>query len=433
MSNVWYTISISGAQDLMGSIIPQDTSYRFLVDTRLPRIWDIQTSDITFQENETITIRVNDEKLAGQENSGIDTVAVQLNGSVNYTMNFGYAIGSIGSADYVYYLIINNTQFGNGTQNLTFYVKDIAGNVNSNSTTFYVSNNTPKVGGKIAFLCNSNTCNDGIENNLISWLRSQNWTVDVNVYYKWNKTGLSGYDLIMCSDESYACDYATKNTNDVYYMHKNRNISFVEISDDGSLRAANNFYYVFYPGGYTVNNASSMYVTTSHPITSGYFGNTRIFDTSKTMTYTSDNMLNGVKDIADVETQKGRSTLFSKDKSGTSGRFVYVGWFYKDFSGLNKDGNTTLTRAINWAECGNAKGCDPRISASAPTTTSTTTTITTTTLTVTTVPSSCSQACVSNGYIVSGTCRISCRSYETKIAGNYCPFIYFWQLNCCCS
>jgi hypothetical protein len=432
MSNKWYTISISGAQDSMGSVIPQDTSYKFLLDTRLPKIWDIQTSDITFQENETITIRVNDEKPAAQDSSGLDTVIVKLNGGVPYTMNFGYAISYIGSADYVYYLIINNTQFGNGTQNLTFYVKDIAGNINSNSTTFYVSNTTPKVGGKIAFLCNNNpvgnTCNDDIENKLISWLRSQNWTVDVNVYYVWNKTGLSGHDLIMCSDERYACDYATRNTNDVYYAHKTLMIPFVEISDDGSLRAATNFGYVSYPGGTLKNNVNSLYVTASHPITSGYFGNTKIFDTNKTMAYTSDIMLNDVKDIADIEVENGRSTFFSHNQLG---RFVFVGWFYKDFSGLNKIGNTTLTRAINWAECGNAKGCNPIIFASAPTTT-TTTTSTTTILGVTTIPPSCNVECNSRGY-ASGTCRISCRYYETGIAGNYCPNYIWWQLKCCCS
>jgi len=366
--NQWYTISVSGAEDnLIGRMMVEDTSYRFLVDTKPPKIWDIQTSNITIEENETISVKVKDEKTIGQESSGIDNVLIELNGTVNYTMNFAYKITYIGGVDYVYYIIINNTQFGNGTQNLTFYVSDIAGNVNSNATaSFFVNGTIPTVGGKIAFLCRNNpvngtsingTCNDDIEPQLISWLRSKGWNVTVNIYYKWNNTGLLGYDLMVCSDERYACDYATKSTTDVYYMHKNKKMPFVEISDDSQLRASYNFNYVSFNGGSSKSNVNSLYVTTGHPITSGYFGSTQIFSINNTMSLTSDIMLKNVKDIADIQTQNGKSTLFSKDQLISSGRFVYVGWFYRNFFNLNSIGNKTLARAISWAQCGNAKGC----------------------------------------------------------------------------
>jgi hypothetical protein len=357
--NVWYTIIISGAKDLIGRIMTPDASHRFLVDTRPPRIWNILTSNITVQENVTISAIVKDEKTIGQESSGIDTVLAELNGSVNFTMNFGYQITYIGGADYVYYLIINNTSYASGNQTLKFYVSDIAGNVNSNATAFFYVNDTiPKIGGKIAFLCKSNPignmCNDDIEDELISWLRSQGWAVDVNTYNKWNKTVLSNYDLMVCSDERYACDYGTKSRTDVYYMHKINKTPFVEISDDSSLRTSYNFNYVVYPGGSVEGNINSLNVTISHIITSGYFGTTPIFNTNKTMTVISDIFLNGVKDIADAGNENSKSTLFSRDQPG---RFVYIGWFYRDFSGLNTIGNTTLSRAISWAQCGNAKGC----------------------------------------------------------------------------
>jgi hypothetical protein len=359
MSNVWYTISISGAKDLFGVIISQNTAYRFLVDTRPPRIWDIRTSNITIEENETVSVKVQDDRPAGQESSGLYSVIAELNGTKNYTMSFGYEITYIGSKDYVYYLIINNTDYGSGNQNLKFYVNDTAGNVNSNSTaSFYVNSTIPQIGGKIAFLCRyspvNDTCYDGIESSLISWLRSQGWTVDVKIYYKWNKTNLAGYDLMMCSDERYACDYATKSTTDVYYMYNNKKIPFVEISDDSLLRAAKNFGYVKYTGGSIENNINSLYVTISHPITSGYFGDMQIFSANRTMISISDTMLSGVSDIADAGNENGQSTLFSKDQSS---RFVYIGWFYNGFSGLNSIGNTMLSRAISWAQCGNAKGC----------------------------------------------------------------------------
>jgi hypothetical protein len=356
--NQWYTLSISGAKDLICREV-KDTSFRFLVDTRAPRIWDILTSNITVEDNETISAKVKDQSPIGQESSGIDKVIVELNGSANFTMHFGYEITYAGSSDYVYYLIINNTSYTSGNQNLRFYITDIVGNVNNNVTaTFYVNSTIPKIGGKIAFLCRdepvNNTCYDDIESILISWLRSQGWNVNVSMYYKWNKTNLVGYNLMMCSDERYACDYGTKSTTDVYYMHTNNKIPFVEISDDSSLRAAKNFGYSTYPGGSTETNINNLYVTISHPITTGYFGNMQIFNTNKTMTSITDLMLSGVKDIADAGNEDRRSTLFSNDQPG---RFVYIGWFYGGFSGLNIIGNTTLSRAINWAQCGNAKGC----------------------------------------------------------------------------
>jgi hypothetical protein len=356
--NYWYTLSISGAKDLIGREV-KDTSFRFLVDTRTPRIWDILTSDITIEENETISAKVKDETPMGQESSGLDKVIVELNGASNFTMKFGYEINYIGGSDYVYYLIINNTNYTSGNQSLKFYVSDVAGNINNNATAyFYVNATIPKIGGKIAFLCRddtiNNTCYDDIESSLISWLRKQGWTVDVKAYYMWNKTNLLGYNLMMCSDERYACDYGTKGTTDVYYMHKNNKIPFVEISDDNSLRASKNFGYVNYPGGSTETNINNLYVTISHPITTGYFGNMQIFNINRTMTSISDNLLSGVKDIADAGNENMKSTLFSNDKLG---RFVYIGWFYQGFNGMNSLGNTTLSRAISWAQCGNAKGC----------------------------------------------------------------------------
>jgi hypothetical protein len=358
MTNAWYTISISGAKDLFGTNI-QDTSKSFLIDTRTPMIWDIRTSNITIEENETISVRVKDEKPAAQENSEISTVLAELNGTANFTMTFGYDITYIGSKDSVYYLILNNTSYTSGNQKLKFYVSDNAGNVNSNATaSFYVNSTIPKIGGKIAFLCRyepvNDTCYDGLESTLISWLRSQGWNVTVKIYYKWNKTNLAGYNLMVCSDERYACDYATKSTTDVYYMHKNGRIPFVEISDDSLLRAAKNFAYVNYPGGSTENNINNLYVTISHPVTSGYFGNTQIFKTNNTMTSISDMMLSGVNDIADAGNEDRKSTLFSRDQPG---RFVYIGWLYGGFSNLNVLGKTILSRAISWAQCGNAKGC----------------------------------------------------------------------------
>lgn len=433
--NHWYVLSIS-AKDLFGRDV-KDTSYMFFVDTRVPIIWDILTSNITIEDNETISAKVKDYKPIGEESSGISSVIVELNSSANFTMKLGF-VDTYGNP--VYYIILNNTSYTSGNQSLKFYVSDTAGNINTNATaSFYVNSTIPKIGGKIAFLCRyavNNTCSDGIESTLIFWLRKQGWNVTVKTYYGWNKTNLLGYDLMMCSDESYACDYGTKSTTDVYYMHKNYKIPFVEISDDSSLGAAKNFGYATYPGGYTENNVNSLYVTISHPITTGYFGYTQIFNTNRTMASITDITLSGVKDIADAGYEDGRSTLFSNDQPG---RFVYIGWFYDGFNGLNLIGNTTLSRAINWAQCGNAKGCNSTSILPPTTTTTSLSTITTTSgststtsSSATTIPLTCDNACKSNGYS-SGTCKLSCSFSQKQLSGTYCPPYLYWTMKCCCT
>jgi len=417
MPNVWYTISVSGAKDLLGREIAQDTSHRFLVDTKLPKIWDINTADITVEENETTTVKVKDDKPIGQEESGLDTVLVELNGIRNFTMNLGYNYTYIGGVDSIYYRIIRNSSYTVGTQNLTFYVNDTAGNMAKAKATFYVNSTIPEIGGKIAFLCRYNTCSDDIEDEVIDWLRSKGWNVTGKIWNKWTEQQLSNYDLIMCSDESYACDYGSGYRYAPYKMHKFNNTPFVEIGDNNFLKAAKNFDYVMSNLGYTQSDIKKIYVTVSDTITSGHFGNTKIFNPNRKMTEMSDTFLKlYVKDLADANEENSKSTMFKKDIIDTKGRFVYVGWFNGEFSGLSLVGDELLTRAINWAQCGNAKGCvSGTIVPSTTTTTTPTTTIgpSTTSTTITTTSTTSTTTTAAWDY---NTCYFECT------AGNNIPY-----------
>ena len=355
--NVWYTISISLAQDLIGRTMVKDTSYKFLVDTKPPKIWDILTADITTEENETISVKVLDQSSYGQVSSGIDKVIVELNNGTafrNFTMQLGYK-----NINYIlYYVNISNSSYGSGWQNLTFYVNDTAGNVNdTEKTTFFVDSNvTKRPGGTIAFLCRDYTCNDDNEPKLIAWLNSTGWTVITNRVDKWNIAELNKTDVMVCSDSGIACELGSRYSYDTYKMHIYQKMPFVEIGDTTTLRAANNFGYTKTNKGYAIKNINNIYVTISDPITTGHFGSTSIFISNKTMTTISDNLLLA-KDLADAVYDGGRSTFFKSDQSDSSGRYLYVGWFNGQFSDLNTLGNTTLARAISWAQCENAKGC----------------------------------------------------------------------------
>jgi len=353
MPNAWYTISISGAQDLIGRTMAKDTSYKFLIDTKSPKIWDILTANITVEENETISAKVIDQTPYGQSSSGIDKVIVELNNGTNFTMQLGY----VNTNYLLYYVNISNSSYGSGWQSLRFYVNDTAGNVNdTEKAVFFVNSSIPKIGGKIAFLCKDYACNDDNEPKLIAWLKSEGWNVTTNRVDRWNITELNKTDVMVCSDSGIACELGSRYTYDTYKMYMNKKMPFVEIGDTTTLRAANNFGYTKTKLGYAINNINNIYVTISDPITTGHFGSTRIFSSNKTMTTISDNLLL-VKDLADAGYDNGKSTFFKSDQSGSRGRYLYVGWFNGQFSVLNELGNTTLARAISWTQCGNAKGC----------------------------------------------------------------------------
>jgi hypothetical protein len=357
--DAWYTISVSGAVDLSGNVMVTNTSKKFLVDRRPPRVWNIWVADpITTEENETVSVRVSDEKTIGQEASGVGGVILELNGSANFTMTLSYNYTYIGGAYFYYYATIPNSSYGPGLQTVKIYINDIAGNVDDTATaSFFVSSPTQKINGTIAFLCREDVCNDNIEDELISWLSSQGWNVTGKKYSKWTSSELANYSLIMCSDEDYACNYGTRRGTIVYDMHTKQTKPFVEVGDNRFLRTAYNLGYASTAGGYTLSGVDRIFITVADAITTGHFDSTKIFTSSGTMTKIADNLVNG-KDLADAGQESRGSTFFKSDQNGLRGRYVYVGWFGGgSFTSMNLVGNTTLARAVSWAQCGDAKGC----------------------------------------------------------------------------
>ncbi|MDI6826207.1 MAG: PKD domain-containing protein [Candidatus Aenigmarchaeota archaeon] len=203
--------------------------------------------------------------------------------------------------------------------------------------------------GKIAFLCQSDDCNDGIESQLISWLNSKGWIVDTKAYDSWDDEELDDYDVMMCSDQLKACKISPKSP--VYIEHKLQNKPFIEISDYREAQSAYAFNYVKTPYGYLEKGKSIFITKTEDPITEVFSTKTKIFSDDKKITVMPDYRLTSLSvDLADVEEDKGRSTLFKVDSLT---RYAYVGWFYKaSVFDLTEDGKKLLLRTVLWAACG---------------------------------------------------------------------------------
>jgi hypothetical protein len=373
-------ISVSGATDLADNVMETNTSSTFFIDTVAPIVRNPQAPDIHISQNQTITVEVLD----STPSSGIANVIAEVN-NTNYTMAFAFYVyeGYIPIARYSKYSVtIPNDTLSPGNYTVRFFVDDNAGNTNDTVVRwFYVNGTSVTTGGKIAFLCRDNpvnysglmTCDYGIENKTIQWLRDQNWTVMVNKYNVWNDTDLNGTDLIVCSDQQYACNP----TPAVNTQHKVYGKPFVEISTSFSARAGYRFGYLTNMYGYINMPNTNIFVTASDTITAGYLGSTRIFNPPKGVTTIPDIRLKSmVVDLADSRQNNYGSTLFKVPENGAQGRYAFVGWFYGisySFSyppwfsyywfygwtpqDLSTDGNILLKRTLNWAQCNNPIGC----------------------------------------------------------------------------
>ncbi len=239
--------------------------------------------------------------------------------------------------------------------NHTVYVrcKDITGNVANESYSWSFEVKIPSR-REIAYLCRYDSCDYGIEDEVIDWLKKEGWGVDGKSYNSWTKSELNGYEMMMCSDELKACkvDVGTS----AYRLHKNNEKPFVEIGDYRYLSAAWRFGYV--SNLYGAVGRDQLYITQIHPITNSFPVIVEAFSGSIGMTIIPDyNLEPMVIDLVDSG-NKGYSTLFIVPQSGNQGRFVYVGWFYaSNIDDLTPFGETMLRRAINWAHCERVDGC----------------------------------------------------------------------------
>jgi hypothetical protein len=206
--------------------------------------------------------------------------------------------------------------------------------------------------GKIAYLCQDNTCNDGIEPRLISWLKTKGWKVDGKAYNVWTNEELENYDLMLCSDELRACKFSKGFV--IYNEHKLHNKSLLEIPDYREAQAAYSLNYIKNPYG-SIRESDGLYITENDdPIMRIFPTETAIFTATTKMTIIADYYLNpSVIDLADVGYNGIKSTLFKVKSDGSHGRYAYVGWFYRlSPYNLTDEGKELLDRMVLWVVCG---------------------------------------------------------------------------------
>jgi hypothetical protein len=239
--------------------------------------------------------------------------------------------------------------------NHTIYVrcKDITGNVANESYSWTIDVRIPS-SRDIAYLCRYDSCDYGIESDLIDWLRKEGWSVDGKSYLSWTERDFDNYDMIMCSDELQACKVDPGTV--VYNLHMMNEKPFVEVGDYRYLSAAKRFGYV--SNLYGAVRDEQLYITQRHPITNSFPVEVEAFSGQIGMTVVPDYNLNEeVIDLVDSG-DNDYSTLFIVPQSDDRGRFVYVGWFYRsEIDELTVFGETMLRRAINWAHCERVDGC----------------------------------------------------------------------------
>jgi hypothetical protein len=212
--------------------------------------------------------------------------------------------------------------------------------------------------GNIAYLCRDTDCLDGIEPDLLSWLENNNWLVTGKAYDEWNLNDFDNYDMIMCSDELQACKIGLDT--DVYESHKTYKKPFIEISDYREAHSAYSFDYVSNPYGY-LGTGKSLYVTTDEVITEVFQTEIPIFFRNVKIGVLPDYKLeDSVIDVADVNSDNRKSAFFKLYENGNHGRYVYLGWFYREsINGLTIEGQELLNRTLIWSYCGDACLSDP--------------------------------------------------------------------------
>ncbi len=218
--------------------------------------------------------------------------------------------------------------------------------------------------GKVALICKDNTCTEGIEGDLKNWLTSKGWFVTGKAYNAWLGSELDGYDVMVCTDENTACKAEPGSV--IYNKHKFQGMPFVEVTDYRYAGQAFKFDYT--SNFYTVlTTGSDLIVTDTKDVVTKPFGSrVPIFNSDTVFVVLADYFLKSpAKDLADVEKNAGKSTLFKVSESVSRGRFVYVGWFYKSsMRAMTQEGNDLLDRIFTWASCGdsclsNSQGNDP--------------------------------------------------------------------------
>jgi hypothetical protein len=185
----------------------------------------------------------------------------------------------------------------------------------------------------------------------MNWLDSNNWMVVGKAFNAWDRRELDEFDFILCSDELRACKIDSKYPS--YDLHMNHEKPIVEIADTREAQGGWRLGYVKNPYEY-LTTGDSLYITNlDDPIFTGIEQNPQIFALNKKITVVPDYNLKSVINLADVELDNKKSTLFKSEENGTKGRYTYIGWFYQsNTSDLTEEGIKILNKTLVWTMCG---------------------------------------------------------------------------------
>ncbi|MBI2675045.1 MAG: hypothetical protein HYX24_01195 [Candidatus Aenigmarchaeota archaeon] len=372
-----HRIRLTGAKDVSGNIMAMNTVGSFVVDTQAPQITAAFSPTVYSSQNLTLSVDAFDRGV------GIESAEVEIGSSVPptpYNLSFGFGRLRF-PLDIVlfpprfvqiesWFTNITAGNISNGSHTATFRVRDRVGNENTTDIQFEVLANTKSIGGKIAFLCRNNpvfiggnfTCNYRIEDEVIAWLRSKGWAVDVKRYNTWTEAELATRNLIACSDELFACNPRPGSA--AYKRHILSGQPFAEIADSRLIMGARSFGYSLSPASFSSQISTNLFITQADPITSGHFLGQPIFASPKRVGILLDLFLRPEAiDLADFGGAPagilGSSAIFRVNKIGSHGRYLWLGWFSSDAlpADLNIKGNEFFQKSVSWTQCGNALGC----------------------------------------------------------------------------
>jgi hypothetical protein len=207
----------------------------------------------------------------------------------------------------------------------------------------------PATEGKIAFLCQKDSCDRKIESTIIFYLKLKGWDVVGKSYKIWTADELNNYDIIACSDESQACKPAFNSI--IYNAHFENGKPFLEISDSPKAIAAYSFNYLKGSSGSLPRK--QLFITKDDTITSGFTGEVSVVRGDKsTLSSIRDSYLTSdVIDLADAGNSSG-SDLFKVNCAVDHGKYAYLGFFSGGFSGLTVNGELIMNRTLKWLKEG---------------------------------------------------------------------------------
>jgi len=211
--------------------------------------------------------------------------------------------------------------------------------------------------GKIAYICRTDECDDDLEEDLTSWLWSTDWFVRGKSTSSWTSSELSKFDMVLCSDQTLACK---QTSGPIHYKHTEQKMPFIEVAD---YRYANQGFRFGYLGSYSGYLGTTDEVENEDDIITEVFTSPmQVFDQSVKIVGIPDSKFKPmVKNVANIIIKnRPKSTVFKVDEGLFSGRYSYVGLFYRSTpQELTQDGFHLFNRTLIWTAYGDEALSDP--------------------------------------------------------------------------